>query len=173
MNEQWPQYAKERQRNGDNILKNLGFEADTWKHTCMQLSAIFCHHPVSRGAQSKRRLCRKARQYCQRLSLGLCRTQQIRWHPSAYSKERCHPGPQGSSRRSTTKALKGVRAEHLPPPQVTGLRLRISSWGLPGPDIECLTTGHQVTMCPGEASFEPLVRLCMNSMDPLSSGNAI
>lgn len=79
----------------------------------------------------------------------------------------------GSWRRSTTKALKGVRAEHLPHPQVTGLRLRISSWGLPGPGIECLTTGHQVTMCPGEASFEPLVRLCMNSMDPLSSGNAI
>ena len=159
--------------NGDNILKNLDFEDDTWKHTCMLLSAIYCHHPVSKGAQSKRWLCCKARQYCQRLSLGLRRTQQIQWHQSAYSKQRCHPGPPGSSRRSTTKAFKSVRAERHPPPQVTGLRLRISSCWLPGPGIECLTTGHQVTMCPGEASFDPLVRLCMNSMDPLSSGNAV
>lgn len=78
------------------------------KHTCMQLSTIFCvqfqEGPRAEDGSAA------GQAVLPGLSLGLCRTADPSTS-SAYSKE-MPSGPQEAGEEHTTKALKGVRAEH-------------------------------------------------------------
>lgn len=104
----------------------------------MQLSAIFCHHPVSREGPEQETALPQGWAVLPEAVSWFMQDPADLMASSAYSKRDAIQGLR-KLEEEHHKALQGVRAEHLPHPQVTGLRLRISSWGLPGPGIECLT----------------------------------